>query len=325
MNVINTGVLHKKGELLSKIYSNYFDKILVDAPCSGLGIIQKKEEVLNWWNENKVKSLAELQLKLLVSAVKMCKPGGEIVYSTCTLTREENEQVISKLISKYLVETVDITLPVISHYGEKEEGLNNSVTNGKRIFPWETDTDGFFIIKLRKTAETESSEQILTPERQIRFFSSDHREINKRLESITDYFGINKDKLSRFKFFIKNNDIHFVNEDWVDEKTGMFNRIGLKLGSVDRAGEIVLHSHAAQILGGSMTEKIIGLSDQGELKIYLEGGLIKNDSLNDGQYVVRYDDYILGTAVVTKSGIKSRFPRSKRTQEIYTDFLKLNG
>jgi 16S rRNA (cytosine1407-C5)-methyltransferase len=52
----------------------------------------------------------------------------------------------------------------------------------------------------------------------------------------------------------------------------------------------------------------------------MEGGIIKTDKYNHGQYVIKYDDYILGTAVVTQSGIKSRFPRSKRTQEIYTDF-----
>ena len=53
MNLINTGVIHSKGELLSKIYVDYFDKILVDAPCSGLGIIQKKGEVGNWWSQER--------------------------------------------------------------------------------------------------------------------------------------------------------------------------------------------------------------------------------------------------------------------------------
>jgi len=101
MNLMNAGVIHYKGEWLGKIYSNYFDKILVDAPCSGLGIIQKKGEVNTWWSTERVKNLGELQLKLLVAAIKMLKPGGEIVYSTCTLTVEENELVINKVLNKY--------------------------------------------------------------------------------------------------------------------------------------------------------------------------------------------------------------------------------
>lgn len=316
MNVINAGVLHKKGELLSKIYTNYFDKILVDAPCSGLGIIQKKDEVLSWWNEEKVKGLAELQFKLLVSAVKMCKAGGEIVYSTCTLTNEENEQVINKIISKYPVKIVNINIPVDSHDGV---GLNN-VSIGKRLFPWEVNSDGFFITKIRKTEETETSNHNSVVERQIRFFSFSHKEVNKKLKSLSDYFGIENNIIFAYKYFIKGSDIHFINEEWNDKTPNQFNKIGLKLGSIDKSGEIVLHSHAGQIFGNYLKEKIITLQDKNDLKIYMEGGIIKNDSFKKGQHIVKYGDYLLGTAVVTEVGIKSRFPRSKRTQEIYTDF-----
>lgn len=319
MNVINAGVLHKKGELLSKVYTNHFDKILVDAPCSGLGIIQKKEEVSNWWSENKIKGLAALQLKLIIAAVKMCKIDGEIVYSTCTLTREENEDVINKVISKYPVEAVDINLPVVSHTTIKD-GDPNDLLKGKRIFPWEADTDGFFIIKLRKTGETTSPEKYFVSDNFVKLLSYNHKDIIKKLQLISQYFGIDMKIFSDYRFVIKSNDTHFVTAGWNDDDTGMFNRIGLKLGTVDKNGEIVLHSHAAQILDNSITEKIITLSDQNNLKIYLEGRTIRDSSYKEGQYIVRYDDYILGTAVVTESGIKSRFPRSKRTQEISLNF-----
>src|SRR5690606_13799007 len=107
---------------------NYFDKILVDAPCSGLGIIQKKEEVVKWWDEKIVKNLSELQIKLLVSAIKMLKPGGEIVYSTCTLTAEENEFVLNKVLSKYPVKLIDIN-PSVKNINAftsyKDENFNN--------------------------------------------------------------------------------------------------------------------------------------------------------------------------------------------------------
>ena len=101
LNIVNTGVIHSKGEILSKYFENYFDKILVDAPCSSLGIMQKKAEVNKLWSLEKVNRLHEIQVRLLVSAIKMLKAGGEIVYSTCTLSPEENELVINKLLKKY--------------------------------------------------------------------------------------------------------------------------------------------------------------------------------------------------------------------------------
>ena len=103
MNLINAGIIHSKGELLSKIYPDYFDKILVDAPCSGLGIIQKKNEISNWWSLKRASILGDLQLRLLIAAIKMVKEEGEIVYSTCTLTIEENELIINKVLKKYPV------------------------------------------------------------------------------------------------------------------------------------------------------------------------------------------------------------------------------
>ena len=66
----NFGVLRSKGELLSKMYNNYFDKILVDAPCSGLGIVQKKGEVSSWWNMKHVDRISDTQMRLLISAIK---------------------------------------------------------------------------------------------------------------------------------------------------------------------------------------------------------------------------------------------------------------
>ncbi len=323
MNIVNAGVIHQKGELLSKIYENYFDKILVDAPCSGLGIIQKKDEVIKWWDERKVQVLADLQLRLLVAGIKMLKTGGEVVYSTCTLTAEENELIINKVLSKYPVELMDIELPVTNHEGLtsfKGEKLDPDLYKGKRIFPWKTGTDGFFIAKLKKTGETKSPEKYSFGRREVKFLSFNHKDLFKKLKFLSNHFNINIDLLSNYKYIIKGNDIFFVSEDWNDNSTGMFERIGLKFGTIDKNGEIVLNTQAAQLLSNEIKNNLIEFHSQNELKIYMEGGIIKTDAYKEGQYVIKYDDYILGTAVVTKAGVKSRFPRSKRTQEIYTDF-----
>ena len=112
MGAMNASVIHSKGEILSKVYNDHFTKVLVDAPCSGLGIIQKKGEVSNWWSLEHVDRLQHLQTRLLVAAIKMAKVGAEIVYSTCTLSIEENELVIDKILEKYPVELLDVHLPI---------------------------------------------------------------------------------------------------------------------------------------------------------------------------------------------------------------------
>ena len=77
MNVMNTGVMSTKGEWLSKIYNSYFDKILVDAPCSGLGIVQKKEEISNWWSLEIAEKLGEYSTPAFNSGNKNGKNGRD--------------------------------------------------------------------------------------------------------------------------------------------------------------------------------------------------------------------------------------------------------
>jgi 16S rRNA (cytosine1407-C5)-methyltransferase len=323
MNLVNAGVLHYKGELLSKIYFEYFDRILVDAPCSGLGIIQKKEEVNNWWSVDKAEMLGDLQVRLLVAAVKMAKPGGEIVYSTCTLTPEENEFVVNTILKRYPVEIEPINLPVPSRDGFtsfNDVQLNPSLKEARRILPWEINSDGFFIVKLRKTGECEVPEKNPLNTRDIKIHPAGHKTIAPFIKNIPDDFGIPKDILNNYSYINKSNDLYFINNEWDDENPGLFERIGTKFGSVDKNGKINLHTQAAQVLEKYIAKNIFEIEDQNDLKVYLDGGIIRKDAGFDGQCVIRYNNHILGTAVVTGAGIKSRFPRAKRTQEIMKEF-----
>lgn len=320
MNFLNFGVVNSRGEILSKYYDSYFDKILVDAPCSSLGIIQKKNEVNKWWSPERVSRLSDIQTRLLVAAIKMVKEGGELVYSTCTLTPEENEMVLNKLLEKYPVEVLPIDLPIYHHEGiTKYNGkeFNPEISKAVRIFPWEVDSDGFFMVRLRKTGSTIPPEQLKWKKSYVMtMHSADETEIMEKLNYLREQFGISEEVFSNFKFLLKRRDIFFVSNDWDDDNLGLFHRVGTKFGSLDKNGKIVLHSHAAQILQNKITKNIYELSDLEELKTYLMGGLIKNDDLPPGQYAVKFNGYVLGTGVVIQGGLKSRFPRSHRTQKI---------
>jgi len=318
MSLVNTGIIHNRGEWLSKIFDSSFDKILVDAPCSGLGIIQKKEEVNKWWNEDTVKGLSEMQLRLLVGAIKMAKPGGTIVYSTCTLTVEENEFVVNKVLEKYPVQLVDVTLPVKSIDGFTGfEGLkfDPSLAKTRRIIPWEADSDGFFVAKFQKIDYTNAMEPTEERFKDIKILSFESKQIKKQIQDLAALFGIPLDVFAEYKYLLKGNDLNFVNRDRQNDKLGFFEKAGTRFGVIDKNDDITLHTQAAQVLEKYFTKNIYDLKDKEEAKRYLEGGIVKTP-YERAQCVVSYLGNLLGTAIGSEHGIKSRFPRAKRTQGI---------
>ena len=131
-----------------------FDKILIDAPCSGEGTLRTSPKTAVMWSLNNVKSLSGIQKSLLSNAIDILKIGGEIVYSTCTHSPEENEEVLSEILKQYPnLEIEKITLPIntcpgITKWQDKE--YIEEVKFSCRIYPHEYDTEGFFIAKLRK-------------------------------------------------------------------------------------------------------------------------------------------------------------------------------
>ncbi len=326
MGVINSGTINYKGENLSRNFNEEFDKILVDAPCSALGIIQKKNEVDNWWNSNQADQLSLIQYKLLLSAIKMCKPGGEILYSTCTLTLEENELVLQKILEKYPVELMDIELPVKSHPGftkYSDESLSAELRKARRIFPWEINSEGFFIAKIKKTGSLESNKIMPSRKPSIELISSGSKRIKHLLERLSEQYGIDKEVYLQYKFIIKGNDIFFIRAEWETDQPEIFLRIGNKFGKSDKRDKIFLNSFGARILNDSITKNIFSIETIEQLKKYMAGGTIKTICEPFGQKAVKFNGRIIGTASASENGVKSQFPRNLRTQTIvYPDTIK---
>lgn len=129
-----------------------FDRVLVDAPCSGTGTIRKSYKTLLMWNPSMVKRLSHLQKKLIATAFNLVKPGGVLVYSTCTLEPEENEAVVSYLLETYsdaYLEDIELPLqrsPAVLEF--EEVCYNTTVQRCLRIWPQDNDTEGFFVAKI---------------------------------------------------------------------------------------------------------------------------------------------------------------------------------
>jgi len=133
-----------------------FDKILLDAPCSGTGTIRKSLKTLRIWNPVMVKRLAGTQRQLIDTAFKNLKQGGILVYSTCSLEPEENEGVIDFLLNKY--ENAELEPVKLSNIKKSEPILNfenkkynDEIKKCLRIWPQDNDTEGFFVAKIRKS------------------------------------------------------------------------------------------------------------------------------------------------------------------------------
>jgi 16S rRNA (cytosine967-C5)-methyltransferase len=127
-------------------FKDYADRVLIDAPCSGIGLIRKKPEIR--WNisEKDIIELQKVQYSILKNAAKYVKVGGVIVYSTCTITMEENEDIIKRFLnehSNFELENICGILP---------ERLSTSTCSSGyvKLFPNVHDTDGFFISRLRR-------------------------------------------------------------------------------------------------------------------------------------------------------------------------------
>ncbi|MEK6967425.1 MAG: RsmB/NOP family class I SAM-dependent RNA methyltransferase [Nanoarchaeota archaeon] len=133
-----------------------FDKILIDAPCSGTGNIRRSLKTVTIWNPSMITRLAKTQLDLLQTAYNALKPNGVVVYSTCSTEPEENEGVIDEFIKLHPEATIDkIQIDGIKSSGAVVEfegkKFDSKVMNCLRLWPQENDTEGFFVARIIKS------------------------------------------------------------------------------------------------------------------------------------------------------------------------------
>jgi 16S rRNA C967 or C1407 C5-methylase (RsmB/RsmF family) len=153
MGINNTLITLQEGRFF-KNSAIEFDRILVDAPCSGTGTIRKSFKTIGIWNPNAIRRLCGQQRQLIETAFCILKKGGVMVYSTCSLEPEEDEQVVSSLLEKHSdakLEDIELEIkrsePVISFEGKE---YDPSVKKCLRLWPQDNDTEGFFVSKIRK-------------------------------------------------------------------------------------------------------------------------------------------------------------------------------
>ncbi|MEG2377207.1 MAG: RsmF rRNA methyltransferase first C-terminal domain-containing protein [Clostridia bacterium] len=142
MGVSNAVVTSADPTALATRFCGFFDRILVDAPCSGEGMFRKDTDTQNEWSPDAVIACAARQWSILASAVTMLRPGGRLVYSTCTFSREENECIAERLTRETPLVSETITL---AGFSEARDGL--------RIWPHRVRGEGHFIASFRRPGD----------------------------------------------------------------------------------------------------------------------------------------------------------------------------
>ena len=142
--ITNCCVTAEEPGKLAETFGAYFDKILVDAPCSGEGMFRKEPELVKSWLERGPMAYVSLQREILKQAARMLKPGGEMVYSTCTFSPEEDEGAVDWLLEQM----PELELAAIAPWEGAASGINGKPVI--RLFPHRVRGEGHFIALLRR-------------------------------------------------------------------------------------------------------------------------------------------------------------------------------
>lgn len=154
--ISNVFVANEKPERLSKLFPEYFDKIMLDAPCSGEGMFRKEEALARDWTPEKSKELSLIQKDLILKAADMLRPGGMLLYSTCTFAPAEDEEIVSYLLeNRPDMELMDMEgyegfSCGVPAWGNGSKALKKCV----RIFPHKMDGEGHFLALFQKSGQS---------------------------------------------------------------------------------------------------------------------------------------------------------------------------
>lgn len=301
-------VLNETQDKLQKAFPNFFDKILVDAPCSGEGMFRKDKGVLNEWTPESPLEYQEIQKSILSSAISMLKAGGYIMYSTCTFNTKENEEVIQWLLGEYdYLEIVDINIDNLFEKG-KVEGFERC----NRILPFKQEGEGHFLCLLkdtRKSIETKSNN----------FFKN-----CKEYDDIVKYFNDNiftfdlEDYLKKRNLVLhKHENSVFCVSKYLPNTVNKLRivRSGLLLCDILEKGKkqkIVLSSVFMYPFKYNDFKNVLRLEiEDSNIEKYVKGETIFSDKeIKKGEVVISIGDYPIGYGLNDKGKIKNKYNKN---------------
>ncbi len=296
MGIKNAVVINCTPEAIAKNYKKCFDFVLCDAPCSGEGMFRKYDNAADEWSEENVKLCAERQKEILHYAAKTVAGGGYLMYSTCTFSKEENEDVIAEFLedhSSFEIVPLDDDIKAVT-----SEGVG--MPEARRFYPHKADGEGQFLCLMRK----KEGEKLDIS------FDDNLEKIKKEDKTVCEKF------LCDTLGFVPAN-IRMLRENAVivsDEAApnGTFS-CGVTLGEITK-GRLVPHHHFFSAYGAEMLRKVDLPLDDPRLTAYLRGEGFEAD-VENGWCAVLACGVAIGGGKAVNGYVKNHYPKGLRLRD----------
>ena len=285
MAVPNALVTNEHPEKLEKRFPGFFDRVLVDAPCSGEGMFRKEEAAVTDWSQETVEMCARRQAEILDSAANMVRPGGRLVYSTCTFAPEEDEGAVAAFLERhpeFSPEIIDTPwfVPV-------ENG-------GHRMWPHKLLGEGHFAAVLKKAEGEETDIPTQSPGKLPKEWLNFAKELDIRLPAGKPVvFGQN---------------LFWAPEEMPDIQKLKVLRPGLELGEVKKDRFEPAHALALWLKDCGRSESYAPEGE--EIKAYMHGDVVP--SQKKGWCLVKAGDYTIGWGKGDGRVLKNHYPKGLR-------------
>lgn len=308
----NSFVTNEVPSRLAERFPEYFDKVLVDAPCSGEGMFRKDPEAARVWSPEKSAACAKQQREIISQAARMLRPGGLLLYSTCTFSPEENEQIIAGLLR----ERQDMRLMDLEGYegfGAGRPDLadgNPDLVKCVRIWPHRMAGEGHFLALLQK--EGEAGRQKERPASERPGLSKGERKSLEEFFSEVSGFAIDRMEVRKGRVYYRSG--------ITEEQKGLtFLRNGLYLGELKKdrfePGQAFAMALRKDSYGSALD---FGREDERVVR-YLKGETVTVDDLpvgrRKGWQLVCVEGYPLGWGKLVNGTLKNKYASGWRMKE----------
>ena len=264
---------------LRKVFTGYFDKVVIDAPCSGQGMFRKDEVAIKDWSYAKVLECQSIQREIIRDGYKMLKNGGILVYSTCTFAKEENETIINEFI---------------------EEFENAKLIEMDRVWPHKVKGEGHFVAKIQKLEDEDCATKELKTKRLDKEIK-DYKDFEKK------FLNVNIGN----KFDLRGENLYLIPEESPDTKKLKVLRYGLHLGVLKKNRFEPSHalSHYLKLEDVKNVEEF--KVDDNQILDYLRGNTI-NTGKSRGWVLVSVEGVPIGWGKESNGVLKNHYPKGLR-------------
>ncbi|GGH78448.1 NOL1/NOP2/sun family putative RNA methylase [Pullulanibacillus pueri] len=304
LGIRNAVVTNETPKRLANRFPSFFDRILVDAPCSGEGMFRKDPEARAEWSLENVVNCSLRQIDILNDAASMLRPGGRLVYSTCTFSPEENEEVISQFINKnphFDIEHVHAYEGFdhgrMAWVNEPAKHLDETL----RLWPHHIQGEGHYIAVLRKKEGAEPSK------RQYAETLTDQKKLK-------DYFQFAQENLHitpQGPFLLFGDHLYVVPEEMLSLKNLKVLRPGWHLGTMKKNRFEPSHALALSLKREEVKHYLSLNQDSREVRAYLRGEALQGAGPK-GWYLIEVEGYAIGWGKLADGTLKNHFPKGLR-------------